>query len=251
MPYMPSPVGAAPRLKDLLQGHELDPNANFAFQIFDILRSLIVSVKFRPGQRLSEKEIASVLNASKTPVREALIRLDEINLVKIVPQSGTYVTKISIMRYTTACFIRLQLELGAVRAAATSPDPRHSVEELDSILAQQALALNGDEHDEFFKLDDAFHRHLFVLGGHIDVWSTARRSQFDLNRVRLIQRQHRILRGPDVLREHGEVIDAIRARDPEKAERAMRTHIGDVDRQTGMLFIDERLQGLIELPLAN
>lgn len=245
--YRPQPVPVA----ELLAGTRLDPGANITFQVFDILRDLIVSVKLRPGQRLSEKEIATALDASKTPVREALIRLDEVKLVKIVPQSGTYVTRISVSRYTTACFIRLQLELGAVHDAAIRPDPRHRVEDLDGILGLQSDALDRDDATAFFEFDEKFHRQLFVLSGHADAWATARRSQFDLNRARLIRRRHRILRGPEVIAEHAAIADAIRARDPQAAEAALRAHIGDLDRQVGVLFTDERLHGLIELPTAN
>ena len=243
----PAPVSAT----ELLANTRLDPSANITFQVFDILRELIVSVKLRPGQKLSEKEIAAALDASKTPVREALIRLDEVNLVRIIPQSGTYVTLISVSRYTTACFIRLHLEIGAVRDAAQRPDPRHRIEDFDDILARQAEALARDDPGAFFELDEAFHRQLFVFSGHVDCWATARRAQFDLNRARLIRRQHRILRGAEVIAEHAAIAEAIRARDPRAAEDALRAHIGDLDRQVGVLFTDERLQGLIELPTAN
>ncbi len=238
-------------IADLLADVRLETDANITFQVFDILRELIVSVRLRPGQKITEKEIAAALGASKTPVREALIRLDEVNLVKIVPQSGTYVTKISVTRYTTACFIRLQLEIGAVRDAAQNPDPRHRVEDLDAILVRQAEALEKGDPAAFFDLNERFHRQLFVLSGHADAWRTARRAQFDLNRARVIRRRHRILRGAEVIEEHREIARAIHARDPERAEAALRAHIGDLDRQIGVLFTDERLDGLIELPTAN
>lgn len=234
-------------LADLLADRVLDPEKNISFQIFDILRDLIVTVKLHPGQRLSEKDIAAELRASKTPVREALIRLDEIRLVRIVPQSGTYVTKISMNRYRTACFIRLQLELGAVRGAASAPDPRHLVGDLDGILSEQADALEQEDFDRFFTLDLAFHRQLFVMAGFGDAWATARRTQFDVNRVRHIRRMHRILRVPTVLEEHRAIVEAIGARDPARAEDALRVHIGDLDRQISVLVTDERMLGFIDM----
>ncbi len=238
-------------ITELLAEVRLNSEENITFQIFDILRDLIVSVKLRPGQRLSEKEIAAALSASKTPVREALIRLDEIRLVKIVPQSGTYVTKISVSRYRTACFIRLQLELGAVWGAASSPDPLVGIEELDDILTRQAEALARKDYDWFFTLDEAFHRQLFVMAGFGDAWAAAHRTQFDVNRARHVRRLHQILRGPAVLEEHKLIVEAIRAQDPKRAQEALRAHIGDLDRQISVLFRDERMLGFIEMPETN
>lgn len=237
-----------PSVTQLLAHAQLDMDQNISFQIFDILRDLIVTVRLRPGQRLSEKEIAAALSASKTPVREALIRLDEIRLVRIVPQSGTYVTKISVNRYRTACFIRLQLELGAVRGAAEAPDPMHDISALDDLLDRQAQAMAQEDYDAFFDLDQAFHLQLFVMAGFADAWLTARRTQFDVNRARHIRRMQRILRGPAVLEEHRAIVEAIRARDPARAEDALRAHIGGIDRQISMLVRDERMIGFIEMP---
>ncbi|MBU0780217.1 MAG: GntR family transcriptional regulator [Alphaproteobacteria bacterium] len=231
----------------LLAGTVLDANQNITFQIFDILRDLIVSVRLRPGQRLSEKEIAAALCASKTPVREAMIRLDEIKLVRIVPQSGTYVTKISVSRYRTACFIRLQLELGAVRGAALMPDPHQSIAVLDGILSQTAKAIAQEDDAAFYALDDAFHRQLFIMAGFEDAWSTARRTQFDVNRVRHIRRMQRIIAGPAQLADHQAIVDAIRAQDGARAEDALRAHIGDLDRQISALVRDDKMRGFIAL----
>ncbi|WP_394155075.1 GntR family transcriptional regulator [Loktanella salsilacus] len=234
-------------IDQLLADAVLDPHQNITFQVFDILRNFIVSARLRPGQRLSEKEIAAALCASKTPVREAMIRLDEVNLVRIVPQSGTYVTKISVRRYRTACFIQLQLELGAVRGAALAPDPHQSIAILDDILAQTANAITQEDHTAFYACEDAFHRQLFVMSGFDDAWMTARRTQFDVNRVRHIRRMQHIVAGPAQLAEHQAIVEAIRAKDGLGAENALRAHIGDLDRQISDLVRDDKMRGFIAL----
>ena len=89
------------------------------------------------------------------------------------------------------------------------------------------------------------------MAGHLNAWSAARRAQFDLNRVRLIRRRNRIAHGERVLREHREIYDAVKAQCPERAEARMRRHIGDLYQQTGTLFKDPSLMGLIELPQAR
>ncbi len=67
-------------------------------------------VRLLPGRALPEKEVAAILNVSKTPVREAIIRLWEEGLIKVVPQGGTFVATIEVQRYIEACFIRFRLE---------------------------------------------------------------------------------------------------------------------------------------------
>ncbi|MFT7212671.1 MAG: DNA-binding GntR family transcriptional regulator [Granulosicoccus sp.] len=105
-----------PSVNDLLNHVELNPDHNLLSQIYRILWNLIVTVRLWPGQLMSEKEISESLRASKPPVREALIRIEEAGLVEVVPKSGTYVTPIRINTSIDACFIRLQLEAKAVSA---------------------------------------------------------------------------------------------------------------------------------------
>ena len=107
-------------VSELLKDVSLDANQGMVQQIYVILMDLIINIRLKPGQRVSEKEVAESLKASKTPVREALIKLEDTGLVSIVPKSGTYVAPISIEHYIEACFTRLQLEIGAVRRAAES-----------------------------------------------------------------------------------------------------------------------------------
>ena len=97
-PGIQQPVSIAELLKD----KSLDDASALTAQVFTLLKELIVTVKLYPGQLISEKEVAETLKASKTPVREAMIRLQGIGLVEIVPKSGTYVTTIQITRYIEA-----------------------------------------------------------------------------------------------------------------------------------------------------
>src|SRR3954468_21043604 len=82
------------------------------------LREAIVAMELPPGARLSENELAARLGVSRTPVREALIRLRDEQLVEIAPQRGTFVTPISVRGVLDAQFVREALECAAVRLAA-------------------------------------------------------------------------------------------------------------------------------------
>src|SRR3954453_2340755 len=87
------------------------------------LRGAIVSAELEPGRRLSENELAGWLGVSRTPVREALVRLRDDRLVEIVPQLGTYVARISDRAVGDAQFVRESLECAAIRLAATKAAP--------------------------------------------------------------------------------------------------------------------------------
>src|SRR5207248_2271068 len=85
---------------------------------YALVRDAVVSGEFAPGQRLSEQELGSWLGVSRTPVREVLVRLRDDRLVEVVPQLGTFVSRISVRDLEGAQFIRQAIECAAVRLAA-------------------------------------------------------------------------------------------------------------------------------------
>jgi DNA-binding GntR family transcriptional regulator len=239
--------GDAIALTDLLKDYELNADEPLATQVYSILRNEIITLRLMPGQLVAEKEIADVLNASKTPVREALIRLEFDGLVDIVPKSGTYVSSIRINKYIEACFTRLQLEIGAVRRAASrvAGDPSQ-VHQLDLILEQQATALEADDYRSFFQLDQSLHQGFFNIAGIPGVWDLMLKTQADVNRMRHLKRKRNIRRGPKVLEEHMVIVEAIRNQDADAAEHALVAHIGSLDQEIQQFTNDPALLEFIE-----
>src|ERR1700712_4639329 len=86
-------------------------------QVYVALHEAIIAATLEPGTRLSENEIAGSLGVSRTPVREAFARLRDEALVVVVPQLGTFVTRISAEAVADAAFVREALECSAVRLA--------------------------------------------------------------------------------------------------------------------------------------
>src|SRR3954452_10808471 len=105
-------------------------------QVYLALRDAIVSAELAPGRRLSENELADRLGVSRTPVREALVRLRDDRLVSIVPQLGTFVTLIGVDAVADAHFVREALECNAIRIAAQLAQPADLVG-LKANLAEQ------------------------------------------------------------------------------------------------------------------
>lgn len=191
--------------------------------VYAALRDAIVSTAFAPGQRLSETDLAERLGVSRTPIREALVRLRDDRLVEIVPQLGTYVTRISRQAVGDAQFVRESLECAAVRAAAQRTRPA-DVLELERIVARQREVFAAGDVDRFYDFDDALHRSLCDLSGHGIAWSLSQRASGHLNRIRRLS-----LTYPnyihEMIEEHVLVIDALRRGESDEAERALREHL--------------------------
>jgi DNA-binding GntR family transcriptional regulator len=192
-------------------------------QVYERLRGAIVSAELEPGRQLSENELAGRLGVSRTPIREALVRLRDDRLVEIVPQLGTFVARISDGAVGNAQFIREALECAAVRLAAERATPA-DVAGLRAILARQEAVRDARDFDGFYALDDELHEALCTLSGHGVAWVLAGRANGHLNRVRRLS-----LPQPDYLEEmvaeHHAVVDAVAANDADAAEAALRHHL--------------------------
>lgn len=222
-------------ISDLLADVVLDPKESLVRQVYDILWELIVNISLKPGQSMSEKEISEALKSSKTPVREALIKLEETGLVNVVPKSGTYISPISLDRYIEACFTRLHLEVGAVRRAAERNNDLKSVLQLETTITRQIQALEAEQYEEFFKQDQALHRGFFEMAGVHGVWQVVIKTQSDVNRIRHLKRIYNIRRESQVIEEHKAIVAAIRLGSADDAESALIAHIGSLEAEIDRL----------------
>jgi DNA-binding GntR family transcriptional regulator len=192
-------------------------------QVYVVLREAIVSAELEPGRRLSENELADRLGVSRTPVREALVRLRDERLVAIVPQLGTFVTLISPDAVADAAFVREALECSAIRLATGNATER-DLEELQANLAAQDRAEETGDIDAFDHLDEALHRTLCELSGRDIAWSLSRRANGHLDRVRRLSLPEPGYLG-EMVAEHRAVVAAVADKDPDQAEAALRHHL--------------------------
>ena len=233
-------------VSDLLRGKTLDPNGSLTAQVYSILKELITTIKLYPGQMISEKEVAESLQTSKTPIREAMIRLQGSGLVEIIPKKGTFVTAIKVNRYIEACFIRLQLETGAVRRAAMNSGNWDRSLKLESLLKKQEQALRDKKGQLFFQLDESLHQTFFDAAGVPGVWGMLKDTQGDVYRMRYLKRLHNIRRESAVIKEHRAIVEAIKNGLPDDAEAAMVKHVGSLEGEVQELSSHADLLNFIE-----
>jgi DNA-binding GntR family transcriptional regulator len=222
-------------------------------QIYLVLRENIINLSLPPETRLVEKEIAAAFEISKTPVREALIRLVNERLVTIVPQSGSFVTSISLERYLDACFVRVSLESGCVKRLANKGISLSQQVKLKSLIIEEQQIMentSGDNdeqgHSPTFEINELFHRTLFEYAGLIGAWQLLDSSKAEMERVWHLEKRIGIRRTCDAISEHYDVVEAIINRDPIAAEVAMADHIGDVDGEMNIISKNPQLMKSIE-----
>ncbi len=195
-------------------------------ETYHLLREAIIRGELEPGRQLSENELATRLGLSRTPVREALVRLRDDRLVEIIAQLGTFVTPISEEAVADAYFVREALECAAVRQAAIHAQ-KADIAALRAILARQDDVRAAEDYDRWFVLNDEFHRAISDLSGHPIAWTLLCRVSGHLDRIRRLSLpQPRYL--DQMLGEHRLIVKAITRGDPDAAEDAMRHHLSMV-----------------------
>jgi GntR family transcriptional regulator, rspAB operon transcriptional repressor len=195
-------------------------------QAYAALRMAIISAELAPGRQLSENELAARLGVSRTPIREALVRLRDERLVEIVPQLGTFVTRISTPAVADAQFIREALECACVRRSAELAT-EDDVAALEDNLRAQEHARDTDDFDAFYVLDDAFHQGLCDLSGHHAVWPVSQRARGHLNRVRRLSMPVPSYLA-EMIEQHRRVVSAVADHDCDGAEALLRDHLRNV-----------------------
>ena len=190
---------------------------------FTWLRDEILSGRMRPGQALSENEIAQRLGVSRTPVREAIIRLESEGLLVVRPQVGTTVAPIDVDTVSDVQFMREAIECRTVALAAQRASPADAKELRANLKEQARVAARGD-HAAFVPLDDGMHRKLVAMAGRPRVWRTVEDAKAQLDRVRFLS-----LEDPAWLatihRQHEEIVERVLAGDAVGAKAAMSRHL--------------------------
>jgi GntR family transcriptional regulator, rspAB operon transcriptional repressor len=191
--------------------------------VFDQLREMILSLALPPGSALSRVKLQRQFGASSTPIRDALMRLEEMGLVNVFPQSGTIVSLIDVTSARQAQFLRQAVEQEAVRrlAAATPPG---LLPQLQAAIAEQQKLAKKNDLKGFNEADFAFHKILYEAAGVSHLWDLVRRQSGHIDRIR---RLHLPIGGKtaQIIRDHNEILKAIADGKPTRAETVLRRHL--------------------------
>ena len=200
------------------------PRLSVRDQTLDTLRRRIISLQLPPGEPLSENELAQELGVSRTPVRESLILLREEGMVQVFPQIGSFVSLVDLGRVAEAQFVREAIECASLKDAVVDATGLAGLREI--LAAQRDAEASGDV-EEFFRLDEDFHRELLRLAGHESAWTAVNSAKAHLDRAR---RLSLIDTRPvsTLIEQHTAVVDALEANNRPEADSSLRVHLRGV-----------------------
>ena len=204
-------------------GGRLDRDRQAAPQVFERLRGMIIELELPPGSPLSRAALAERFGVSSTPIRDALMRLEEEGLVEVFPQYATVVSRIDVHRAQQAHFLRQALELEIVRMLALKPDQALAAE-LNATIARQQQFAKAGAFEKFMAADNEFHALLYVAADKQDIWTLVRSRSGHIDRLR---RLHLPSPGKaqDIVRHHRLIVKSIAGGEPEDAQKHLRTHL--------------------------
>lgn len=191
--------------------------------VYRALRTDIIAMRIAPGQAINEKAVADEHGVSRTPVREALLRLAGDSLVEIFPQSGTFVTRIPTAALPEAIMVRKALEDLTVRTAAKRADAER-IAGLRTLVDRQHILEQKRDHDGFHAADENFHAVIAEIAGHPGIWRLVGQVKVQVDRYRRLTLPVPGRMGR-VVDEHAGVVAAIATGDPDKASAAMAAHL--------------------------
>lgn len=202
------------------------------------IKQSILSLDLKPGEMVLEDNLSNMLGISRTPIREALKKLIYEGLVTITPGKGTHVTELTVEDFLNICPIRNTLELLSVRMSAENRTEKN-IEILYDLLEEQKILMKQSTLNQrrYLEIDRKF---------HMTIVSSTKNDILVKYLLQINEYYNRYLfftrfesRAENVVIEHSEIIDAIKSRDKEKAERLMEYHLNGVS--------ESILSALIEL----
>lgn len=220
----------------------MDSITNFTGQdIYEKLRADILSLRIRPGEKISENELCEQFNVSRTPIRGAFQRLDAEGLISIEPYKSTCVSLLNFNEIEQLIYMRYALEAAVLRDFIANFDPM-IIEKIRYRIRQQEVLLSTEfAAEQFYELDAKLHSIWFEHTKHEMLWTHINTTQVGYTRFRMldivIAKNFR-----KILNEHLELFDAICSKDIKVVDTIIKSHVyGGISRMNDQIrteFVD-------------
>lgn len=196
--------------------------------IFDHLYDDILSLRLRPGDKISEAEIGARFGVSRQPVRDAFSRLENLDLLLIQPQKATEVKRFSLKAIEKSRFVRAAVESEVLRRAAAECDADGAAR-LDSCLDRQREIVANQEHQKFDALDYEFHQTLCEIAKVDFAFEVISAEKAKIDRICMLglSKEQRM---PQLLQDHVDIAQGVKQGKPEDAVAAGMKHLARLDK---------------------
>lgn len=209
-------------MSDRIQPIE-ESRKTIALIVQDRIRDAILSGLLKPGSRIDQNQLASDLNVSLVPVREALKKLEGEGFIQIVPRRGAFITNTSLEDMEDLYFARTLLE-GQAAYHAAEKLTAEAFEHLEALIQEMDMALVSDDKNRYMRANRDFHFTIYdSVGSHYlsnminGLWDLALRYRY---RYMLLQNQADVLH-----QEHEAILEACKARDARALRDAVVHHM--------------------------
>jgi DNA-binding GntR family transcriptional regulator len=196
---------------------------NLHNRIFKTLRDRIVYMDYPPGKPLSEKEFCEEFKVSRTPLREAIKKLEEMKLVTVIPRYGTYVSSVDINEIRSAFEVKIKLE-GLAGEAAAKRITADKLAEMKALIQEADVLLKNGGHRNLIEMDTRFHEIIYqatqnpilqemlenLHGRCARLWNSALSGVIPI---------------ATIISQLREIYSALERRDAERAAKLMETHV--------------------------
>lgn len=196
--------------------------------VFETIRNAILSGSLKPGERLMEVQMAESLGVSRTPVREAIRKLELEGLVIMLPRKGAFVADLSVKDLTEVLEIRAALE-GLAAGLASIRIDQDELEELEIAALKFHKAIESEDVEELIHEDIEFHETIFKASRNERLIQLNNNLREQVERFREIYHK-KANKSKETSKEHYEIVEAISNRDVDKAEKLARRHIENAEK---------------------
>lgn len=191
--------------------------------IFNTLREAIIAGELKPGERLMEVQLAEKMGVSRTPVREAIRKLELEGLVDMIPRKGTHVAELSIKNIMDVLEVRASLD-GLATALSSTRITRDELKALNSIKEQFISYIEKDNVQGAIKKDVEFHDVIYRSSRNEKLIQISNNLREQVQRFRVIYLKD-YSSPKELIKEHMEIYNAIVSKDCEKAQKLAEDHI--------------------------
>lgn len=201
-----------------------DQDESMQLQAYETIRTGIIYAEYAPGGKLQVKDLCTDLGLGRTPIRESLVRLRQEQLVQTVPQSGTYVSRISLESVECARYVRENLE-SQISVEACARMDKKGLFELEDLLLKETKSRDVQDRRGFFDYDNLFHEKLYEIANKQQIWRWLEFISIDLQRYRWLRVQTEDLNWDSILDQHREIFHALEVKDTDETRFLVSNHL--------------------------